>query len=116
MSTTSVIRIKAGDTEPLEFVLGAEGITTLDALATAVLYARKENSSSNHVDAGTCTVVLSSSRTLSFDPVGQKNGGGDAFDAAGKYRCYIKATWGDGDVTRHPGDEFVLVVVDANYE
>lgn len=116
MSTKSVIRIKAGDTEPLEFVLGAEGVTNLDTLASAVLYARKENSNSNHVDAGTCTVKSSSARTLLFDPVGQKDGGGDAFDAEGRYKCYIKATWDDGDITRHPGDEHVMVVVGKNYE
>jgi len=110
------ITIKAGDTEPLALTISATGVSTLDNLTAAVLYAQKLGASSAHVDGGTLTVSDSSTRTLAFDPVGQKSGGGDAFDAPGVYRCYVRATWSDADITRHPGDGWITVTVTPTYE
>jgi len=108
------IYIRAGDTEPLILSLSATGLTDLTDLTTAVLYARKKGATTNHVDGG--TLAKTSGLSLSFDPVGQKSGGGNAFDAAGQYECYILATWSDADTTRHPGDGEITVVVRHAYE
>lgn len=116
MATTMSITIRAGDTEPLPLTIDAVGLTNLDALDTAVLYARKVNAASNHVDGGALAVLVSADKSLTFNPVGQKSGGGNAFDAPGVYRAYVLATWNDGDETRHPGDGSLTITVAENYE
>lgn len=115
MATTE-IQIRAGDTEPLEIVLAATGLANLNQLTTATLYARLKGESTNHVDGVACSVIDSPNLTIQFDPVGSKNGGGDAFDAPGTYLVYVLAVWDDGDETRHPGDSDLLVRVKGNYE
>lgn len=130
MATTKRIKVRAGDTEPLELQMTAtagEEITTSD-ISSAALYARKVGASSNHVDGVALSSVTASSTdngdgtwavTINgtFDPASNKNGGGDAFDAAGSYDCYVLVTYTDSDETRHPGEENQLhIVVAPNYE
>jgi hypothetical protein len=112
------IYIRAGDTEPVTFAISATGLENLEGLDTATFYARRLGQVSNHVTAGTLTVAVSADRTLTFDPVGEKVGGGNAFDEPGTYDFYALALWDDGDETRHPGKEteFLRVEVLENYE
>lgn len=112
------IYVRAGDTEPLEMTVGATGVSTLDDVSTVVLYARETRSTENHVDGASCTVSDSSAMEVTFDPLNNKSGGGNAFDVAGRYRCYLKITWSDGDITRHPAqdDGTLDVVVTEGYE
>ena len=114
----SVLRhLRAGDTEPIDVTIGAAGLANLDSLTSAVLYARLEGAETNHVAGGAMSVKDSATRTLEFDPVGKKVGGGDAFDAPGSYDIYVLATWSDGDETRHPGGpNFLQLVVTENFE
>lgn len=114
MSTT--ISVRAGDTEPVDVTISASGLSDLSDLDSAVLYARKAGSPTNHVAAGALTVADSSARKLTFDPAGKKVGGGDAFDEVGIYRVYVLATWTDGDQSRHPADSEITVDVRENYE
>lgn len=118
MANVRTIKIRAGDTEPLEIPIDATNLTDLSGLSAAVLYMKKEGASTNHVDGAALTVASSSDKTLRFDPVNNKNPSGNAFDAAGDYRGYVKATWSDGDITRHPGDPDVdlQVIVSATLE
>lgn len=111
------ITIRAGDTEPLPFTVGATGVTNLDDVSSAKFYARAVSASENHVDGAPATVADSATMTMAFDPDGAKKGGGNAFDTAGVYRCYAVLTWSDGDETRHPAalDVFSVVVTD-NFE
>lgn len=123
------IQITAGDTEPLEGEVTAKAgaeVTSGD-VSSAVLYARKANESSNHVDGASLTVDSVSSTdngdgtwdvaiSWTFDPAGNQNGGGDAFDASGVYECYVLVTYSDGDETRHPGDGRITVRIQDNYE
>lgn len=117
MPLRDVIHLRAGDTEPIEIIVGATGLSDLSALTTATFYARKEGATANHVTAGTMTTVSSPAKTLSFDPLNQKVGGGNAFDAAGTYDCYVKLLMSDGDITRHPGKEdYLQVIVTEHFE
>lgn len=110
------ISIKAGDTEPQIIQIDATDLDDLSNLASAVVYFRKEGETTNHVDGVALTVESSASRTLRFDPVDAKNGGGNAFDAVGKYLGYVVATWSDGDITRHPGNGWLAVNANPTYE
>lgn len=116
----SVIRIRAGDTEPLEFTISASqagtAIPNLDDVAEVVFYAQKRGAATAHVDGASASVASSPDRRITFDPVGAKNGGGNAFDAEGQYLCYALVTWTDGDTTRHPGGSDLVVDVRTNYE
>lgn len=104
MSTTQVIRIREDDTEPLELTVSAEGVTNLDAMTAAVAYFKRVGTEDNHVDGVVLSVASSAARTLRFNPVGAKAGGGNAFDTPGTYQGHLKLTWTGGAVTRHPGD------------
>jgi len=110
------ITIKAGDTEPLPLTIAATGLTDLTLLTSATLYARRSGSSTNHVTAGALTVPDTGELTLMFDPLGAKVGGGNAFDAPGVYKCYVKAVWNDADITRHPGEGHITVTATEAYE
>lgn len=112
------ILVRAGDTEPLEITVDATGLENLDSLNAAGLYLREEDASANHVTNGTLVVADSAAKRLSFNPVGQKVGGGDALDEPGVYIGYVRIEWTDGDITRHPGDPALdlRVVVHANLE
>lgn len=112
------IKIVAGDTEPLEVVISAQGLANLDDLSSGEAYFWLEDSNTNHIDGASVTVSSSSDRKVQLDPVGAKAGGGNAFDAAGTYIGYIKITWADTDTSRHPGSEseFLRVIVTANRE
>jgi hypothetical protein len=112
------IKVRAGDTEPLELTIDATGLDNLDDLDAAVLYLRKSGESENHVDGATLSVADSATKTLAFDPVNAKNPSGDALDEDGTYSGYVKATWNDADITRHPADpdEDITVIVAANLE
>ena len=114
MATT--INLRAGDTEPFDLTISASGLSSLDDLTSAVLYAKKAGAAANHVTAGALTVSDSATLTLTFDPAAQADDGGDAFDEPGTYRCYVLATWSDGDTTRHPDDSDLEIVVRENYE
>lgn len=117
MPLRDIIHIRAGDTEEIDIIVGATGISDLSALTTATFYARKEGATANHVTAGAMSIADSAAKKLRFDPVNQKVGGGNAFDAAGTYDCYCKLTWSDGDVSRHPGKEdFLQVIVTEHFE
>lgn len=110
------ITIKEDDTDPLTFTIDATGISNLDNLSSAAVYARKVGASSNHVDGASASVKTSADQTVEFDPAGNAVGGGDAFDEPGEYKVYVKATWADGDVTRHPGDGFNWIIVESSFE
>lgn len=110
------IILRAADTEPLTFTVAAEGVSNLDDVSSVAFYARKTDATSNHVDGATATVSDSANQEVTFDPASNKSGGGDAFDAIGTYRCYALVTWSDGDVTRHPADDWLTVRVTENYE
>jgi hypothetical protein len=119
MGRTLLKRVRAGDTDPLAITVGATGLTDLDDLSSAELYARLEGAEVNHVDGAACSVLVSADLTLTFDPVGNGPEGADAFSTGdeGTYFCYVKITWSDGDETRHPAaeEEMRLDVVE-NYE
>lgn len=134
MTTTQTIRLVAGETEPITgyaYLTSAASLSTSD-LSTLVLYVRKALATTNHVDGAdissgaTVASVLQSDGTYlvtitwTFDPVDAKNGGGNAFDAAGSYQCYPKITWTDGDVTKHRADdadiEYITVKVLDGFE
>lgn len=106
MGRNALTYVRAGDTEPLEITVNATGVTTLDDLTTAVLYARVDGETTNHVDGGACSVLVSADMTLTFDPDGEGPDGGLAFDLdvtePTKLLCYVLITWSDGDETRHP--------------
>lgn len=110
------VSVRVGDTEPLKILVSATGLSNLDNVSSAVLYLREDSASTNHVDGATLTVSDSDVRELTFDPVGAKNGGGNAFDTPGKYRGYVHITWNDGDETRHPANDWLRVTVHPNYE
>lgn len=119
MARSRLQHVRAGDTEPIDITIGATGLSDLDNLTTATLYARKQGAATNHVDGGTLTIKDSALKSLSFDPVGQKLGGGDAFGAGddGLYDCYVLVVWADGDQTRHPsGPDFLELNVTENLE
>lgn len=100
--------VKAGDTEPITFTVELTGVSDLDDLSTAELYAREISSSTNHVDGAPCTVHDSEEMELAFDPVDNGPGDANAFAIGdeGDYDVYVKLTWADGDTTRHPGFGF----------
>lgn len=112
------LTIKAGDTEPITWKIDLTGESNLDNVSSAVLYARKVGATSNHVDGATATVSDSANKELEFDPVGNATDGSNAFDTGdeGTYRTYTKVTWSDGDITRHPGEDFREWEVEANFE
>ena len=120
----STIHVVAGDTETLTITVGATGLSNLDDLTSAALYLAKRTVASNpdtvettnHVDGATLTTLSSAAKTLTFDPVSAKNGGGNALDAEGTYQGYVKLTWNDGDITRHPAEGRLIVVVADSYE
>lgn len=118
MARTAITYVRAGDTEPLEITVSAVGVTDLTAATNAVLYARETSGSTNHVTAGACTIPDTAEMVVSFDPVDAKVGGGNAFDAPGTYRCYVRITWSDGDTTRHPAkdDGTLDITVTESYE
>lgn len=106
MAEVQTIYVRAGDTEPLEIAVDATGLDDLTGLASAVLYMRKTTATTNHVDGATVTVPDTAVKQVRFDPDSNGPGGADAFAIGdeGTYRGYVKITWSDGDVTRHPGD------------
>lgn len=134
MSTAQTIRLVAGETEPITgyaYLTATSSLETADLSALA-LYARAVGASTNHVNGanilsgatvastansdGTYAVTV----TWTFDPVSAKNPSGNAFDAAGTYRCYPKATWSDGDVTKHRASaadlDYITVIVTDDFE
>lgn len=120
---TLVTKVRAGDTEPLIIDLDPDddaGFDDLSELSSAVLYARLDGADANHVDGAACSVSDSANKLLSFDPVGNGPSGDDAFDTGdeGTYYCYVRVTWSDGDITRHPpsNDGTLRLDVVANYE
>ena len=112
----SGIYLRPGDTEPVTITVDATGLANLAALASATLYMRLVGAATNHVEGAALTIADSATRTLRFDPVGAKAGGGDAFDAPGIYRGYVLLTWTDGDETRHPSHDWLVAVVGDTYE
>ena len=110
--------IRAGDTAPLTITVGATGVSNLDDVSTVVLYAREQSAATNHVDGASCTVSDSAAMEVTFDPLNNKSGGGNAFEAGGTYECYVKITWSNGDITRHPArdDGTLTIYVVANLE
>ena len=102
----AVTYVRAGDTEPLEFTVGATGLESLDGLVSAELFARVDGEDENHVHGAPCSVFDSEERVLRFDPEGAGPDGSDAFDLditePTRVRCYVLITWADGDTTRHP--------------
>ena len=129
MTEAQEIRIGAGDTELLTITISLDGVSTLDDLTTAVLYMREVNNGgppgdfvsgeSNHVDGESLSVLVSADMTLSFDPLNNGPGVGDAFGEAEKsYDGYVLITWNDGDETRHPGalSSFLRVVTAKTLE
>lgn len=116
MADVTELPVKAGSTEPMAFSVGAGNLTNLDNLSSAVLYARDVTSGVNHVDGAALSVLDSAEKTLTFDPVDAKNGGGNAFDEPGTYKLYLRATWSDGDITRHPDAGYVTLTVEPIFE
>lgn len=114
----SDLKIKAGDTEPIMFNVDLSGVDNLDNVSSAALYARKKSTSKNHVDGATATVSDSANKELSFDPESNAADNSNAFDTGdeGHYRVYVKLTWSDGDITRHPGGGFRHWHVQENLE
>jgi len=110
------ILIRAGDTEALTITVDAGNLSNLDNVQTAALYMRERGASSNHIDGASLTVTDSANRELSFDPVGAKVGGGDAFDVPGVFRGYVVLTHSDGTTTRHPSETDLGVTVIAGIE
>lgn len=106
---------KRGSTEPEEVTLSATGLSDLDLLTAATWYQRDVDGVLK-VDGGAMTVLDSATRKLTFDPVGKAVGGGDAFDAVGKYQIYVKAVWNDSDETRHPDKGYDLFDIQENFE
>lgn len=109
------ITVRAGDTEPLEYTIGATGLANLDALTTATLILWRAGQQDNHVEAAV-DVADSAALLLRFDPVGAKVGGGDALDEPGQYRGYTRCLWSDGDETRHPAESDLVITVTSNRE
>lgn len=103
------ITIKAGDTEPLEFSVGATKLDNLDDVSAIVMYARKRKAAALHVDGAACSIVDSADLIVSFPVIDAKSGGGNAFDVEDSYQCHVKLTHTDGQVTRHPGKGFMIV-------
>lgn len=117
MTTTEKQYRKQGSTEPEEFQLSATGLTDLSALSQAVLYMRRLGGTTvNKVDGAALTVVDSAARLIQFDPAGAAVGGGDAFDEPGIFGIYIRATWSDAGVTRHPDEGYLEFEIQPNYE
>lgn len=114
------IRIQAEDTEPLEIFIDADGISDLTDFQSGEAYFWEEDAAvgTNHIDGATVSVSDSDNQLVSLDPIGAKSGGGNAFDTAGTYYGYVKITWSDTDITRHPGNssEYLKVIVVANRE
>lgn len=111
------IEIVVNDTEPLMIVIGARGVTDLSDLTTAVFFVREINAATNHVNGVLMATDSSVDRRLRFDPVNAKAGGGNAFDTVGSYEAYVRMTWSDGDITRHPGGSKKLTIkVVAGFE
>lgn len=100
---SQTITVRAGDTEPLTINVDATNLTDLANASSAKLYLRKAGESSNHAEAS--VTIVSGAKKVTFDPAGAASGGGDALTEAGTYKGYVKITWTDGDVTRHPGDD-----------
>jgi len=133
MAETQRIKIGAGDTEPLTIVIEAadengDPIDNLDDLTTAKLYLREVangarigsfSTATNHVNGVTSDVLVSDNMTVTFDPVGNGPASGNAFATASKtYDGYLKLTWDDADLTRHPAavEDFLRVVVGPSLE
>lgn len=113
---SQIIEIREDDTEPLIIKIGARGVTDLSSLTVAALFMRRVGDQTNHVNGVSCPIYSSADLEVSFDPVGSKMGGGNAFDGIGTYKGYIRATWSDGDITRHPQDEDLVVKVRGHHE
>lgn len=112
------LELIAGDTEPITWTLGVTGVSNLDDVSSAALYARKQGASTNHVDGATVTVSDSAAKEVSFDPVGNGPSGNNAFDTGdeGDYDVYTMVTWSDGDTTRHPNDDKRHWKIHPNFE
>ena len=108
-----IAEVRAGSTEPLDIVVALPAHPNLDDIAEGVLFARKVGSPSNHVNGA--PVIVATAEAVRFDPVGNGPGGADAFGIgdAGEYDCYVRLTWADGHVTRHPGAAEMLRLVVA---
>ena len=102
MSTTTYRRI--GDTEPLLLQLKAKDLTTLDGSSLRRVYFYKVGTATPHVNGINCPIDASGPTNISFDPVGNKNGGGDAFQEEGFFVGRVVVTMGDGDVNVYPQD------------
>lgn len=107
---------KQGSTEPEEFILSATGLVDLSDLTNAHLYMRESDATVNKVDGALLTVTDSGNRIVEFDPSGAAVGGGDAFEDTGAFLIYIRATWSDGDITRHPDDGYIVFQIQENFE
>lgn len=120
--TERVMEVRAGDTEPIDIDLDPDGdasYANLDTVSAVLLYARLEGGSTNHVNGVSCVVADSPNKIVRFDPLGNGPGGANAFDTGdeGTYYCYVRVTWTDDDVTRHPpGEEELRLDVIPNYE
>lgn len=104
------ITVRAGDTEPLDIVISATGLTDLQDLDTAVMFLRRDGESVNHVDGVELQIPDSAALVVRFQPIDAKTGGGNALDAPGRYRGHVLATWSNGKETRHPDDSDLVVV------
>ena len=119
----TTLKVRAGDTEPIQLFVSGKRIVSgvlvdlenLDDLHAAYLYLRLRDAAVNEVDGWELTVGATA-LSLIFDPVGAALSGGLALATAGTYDGYIKCLWADGDETRHPGDEDLHVVARGNYE
>ena len=115
------IRKVIGATDPgpwkvrAKITLAATSLTNLD-VTTAVLYLENVADGVKKVDAGTMVISDSANRKVTFDPLAQGAPSGDAFDTAGTFRGHVKATWSDGDITRHPDRGYIYFVIEPVHE
>lgn len=114
--SSKVRHVRQGDTEPIHIVVEATGLDDLSTLSTATIYLREENAASNFVDGASLSVASSAQKRLAFDPVSAAVGSVDATSVVGTYKGYVLLTFTDGDTSRHPAKEFLILKVTPNYE
>lgn len=98
------VKVRAGDTRPLEILVGATRLEDLSGLANAHAFFWRQGEDVLHVNGASVSVVDSVGKVLRLDPRGAAVGGDDAFQEPGVYQGYIRIQWSDDTETRHPGD------------
>ena len=107
------LRIKQGDDRPWNTVLTSAGDDDLTDVASAVVFMRPVNGSTNKINGSAAVVgtLTTTTAALTYNPSSAD------VDTPGEYRLYWKVTFTTGSkVAAFPSEGFDRIVIVANYE